>query len=149
MTSTTILRHAENAADIAACFPLMRVLRPHLVDCDEFAARVKRQVEAGYRILGVWRGGVPIALAGYRIEENLISGRFLYVDDLVTEAAERGQRHGATLLDELAQEARRQACRRLVLDTALDNVRAHRFYYRQGLYAAALRFGRPIAASNA
>ena len=27
---------------------------------------------------------------------------------------------------------------------ALDNVRAHRFYYRQGLLARALRFSRPV-----
>jgi hypothetical protein len=31
-----------------------------------------------------------------------------------------------------------------VLDTALDNVPGHRFYYRQGMLARALRFSRPI-----
>jgi hypothetical protein len=32
-----------------------------------------------------------------------------------------------------------------VLDTGLDNVFAHRFYYRQGLLARALRFSRDLA----
>jgi hypothetical protein len=31
-----------------------------------------------------------------------------------------------------------------VLDTALDNVLAHRFYYRQRMLARALRFSRDI-----
>jgi ribosomal protein S18 acetylase RimI-like enzyme len=59
---------------------------------------------------------------------------------------EGGRRHGigARLLDAVAAEGQRLGCRRLVLDTALDNVLAHRFYYRQGLLARALRFSRDI-----
>jgi GNAT superfamily N-acetyltransferase len=139
------LLHAESADEIAACFPVMALLRPHLVDAAELVARVARQQAAGYRLFAAWRDAMPITLAGYRIEENLIHGRFLYVDDLVTAAAERGGGIGARLLDALAIEAGKLGCGRLVLDTALDNVLAHRFYYRQGLLARALRFSRPVA----
>ncbi len=139
-----ILRHAETEADLAACFPVMRQLRPHLADADELAARVTRQHAAGYRILAAWRDAVPIGLAGYRVEENLIHGQFVYVDDLVTTESERRNRIGALLLDAVAAEGRRLGCHRLVLDTALDNVLAHRFYYRQGMLARALRFSRQL-----
>jgi GNAT superfamily N-acetyltransferase len=140
-----VLRHAEEAAEIAACYPVMVLLRPHLADADELVARVMRQREAGYRLLGAWREAVPVALAGYRFEENLIHGKFVYVDDLVTAAAERGGGRGAQLLDRVGEIGREAGCGRLVLDTALDNVLAHRFYYRQGLLARALRFSREIA----
>ena len=143
--SEIVLRHAEGEADIAACFPVMVQLRPHLAGPEELVARVVRQREAGYRILAAWREGTPIGLAGYRIEENLIHGRFIYVDDLVTAEGERRHGVGARLLDAVATEGRRLGCGRLVLDTALDNVLAHRFYYRQGLLARALRFSREIA----
>jgi GNAT superfamily N-acetyltransferase len=143
--SEIVLRHAEGDADIAACFPVMVQLRPHLAGPEELVVRVARQREVGYRILAAWRKGAPIGLAGYRIEENLIHGRFVYVDDLVTAEGERRQRLGALLLDTVATEGRRLGCGRLVLDTALDNVLAHRFYYRQGLLARALRFSREIA----
>jgi GNAT superfamily N-acetyltransferase len=123
----------------------MALLRPHLADADELVARVMRQREAGYRLLGAWREAVPVALAGYRFEENLIHGKFVYVDDLVTAAAERGGGRGAQLLDRVGEIGREAGCGRLVLDTALDNVLAHRFYYRQGLLARALRFSREIA----
>jgi ribosomal protein S18 acetylase RimI-like enzyme len=139
-----VLRHAETDAEIAACFPAMVQLRPHLADADELAARVARQRAAGYCLLAAWRGNVAIGLAGYRIEENLIHGRFVYVDDLVTTGTERRSGIGARLLDAVAEEGRRANCERLVLDTALDNVLAHRFYYRQGLLARALRFSRQI-----
>jgi GNAT superfamily N-acetyltransferase len=140
------LRHADSGPEIAACFPVMVQLRPHLATVEELVARVARQRTAGYRILAAWRDGAPIALAGYRTEENLIHGRFIYVDDLVTGEGERGGGIGSRLLDAVAAEGRDLGCERLVLDTAIDNVLAHRFYYRQGLLARALRFSRPIAA---
>ena len=140
------LRHAETEPEIAACFPVMVLLRPHLADADEFVARVERQRAAGYRLLAAWRGGEPVGLAGYRTEENLIHGLFIYVDDLVTAEAQRGSGIGALLLDAVAADGRRLGCRRLVLDTALDNVLAHQFYYRERLLARALRFSREIAA---
>jgi GNAT superfamily N-acetyltransferase len=140
-----VLRHAETDAEIAACFPVMAQLRPHLADAAELVARVAHQRAAGYRLLAAWRGVVPIGLAGYRIEENLVHGRFIYVDDLVTTERERRSGVGARLLDAVTAEGYRLGCARLVLDTALDNVLAHRFYYRQGLLARALRFSRQIA----
>ena len=37
------LRHAETDAEVAACFPVMTLLRPHLTGADELVARVGRQ----------------------------------------------------------------------------------------------------------
>jgi GNAT superfamily N-acetyltransferase len=140
-----VLRHADSDGEIAACFPILRQLRPHLANAEELVTRVARQRAAGYRILAAWRDGAPVGVAGYRIEENLIHGRFVYVDDLVTAEAERRRGIGARLLDAVAAEGGRLGCRRLVLDTALDNVLAHRFYYRERMLARALRFSRDIA----
>jgi ribosomal protein S18 acetylase RimI-like enzyme len=132
-------------AEIAACYPLMRQLRPHLASQAEFVARWRRQNADGYRILAVWTDAQPKALAGFRVQENLIHGRFLYVDDLVTDTAVRSTGHGGRLLAHLKIEGRELGCRKLVLDTALDNVLGHRFYYRNGLLAMALRFNTPLA----
>ncbi len=143
--SEITLRHVETDAETAASFPVMALLRPHLKDAEELVARVARQRKDGYRLLAAWRDGKPVGLAGYRVEENLIHGRFIYVDDLVTAESERRAGIGARLLDAVAAEGRKLGCGRLVLDTALDNVLAHRFYYRQGMLARALRFSREIA----
>ena len=89
-------------------------------------------VKPGYCILAVWCDGKPVALAGYRVQVNLIYGKFLYVDDLVTEASKRRDGLCAHLLDALALDAGRLGCERLVLDTTLDNVGAHRFLLPPG-----------------
>lgn len=126
--------------DIASCFGLMRQLRPHLVSSDEFAERWRRQSAEGYSLLALWVSSEPVALAGYRIMETLVHGRFLYVDDLVTDARVRRYGCGARLIAHLKSEAVALGCGAFVLDTAIDNMLAHRFYYRQGLFAKALRF---------
>jgi GNAT superfamily N-acetyltransferase len=137
---TTGLRHAESDAEIALCFPVMRELRPDLASAAAFIAYVGRQRPAGYRLLAVWKDTVPVALAGYRNQENLVHGPHLFVDDLITAKGERGQRHGARLLEAIAAEARALHCRKVVLGTALANSLAQRFYYRQGMLATGLSF---------
>ncbi|WP_225773461.1 GNAT family N-acetyltransferase [Inquilinus sp. Marseille-Q2685] len=142
---TVDLRPVEDEAAVAACWPLMRQLRPHQDSEAELVARWRRQTAGGYRLAALWRGGRPVALAGFRVQENLVYGPHLYVDDLVTDEAERSFGHGARLMDWLAGEGRASGCARLVLDTPLANVLGHRFYYRCGLLATALRFGLPLA----
>jgi GNAT superfamily N-acetyltransferase len=133
------LRRANSATEITTCYPVMVRLRPHLSSAEELVTRIMRQQEDGYRLLAAWRDAVPIGLAGYRLEENLIYGRFVYVDDLVTMDSKRGCGIGASLLDFVASEGQKSGSCRLVLDTTLDNVLAHRFYYRQRLLGG-LRF---------
>ena len=119
-------------------------IAPHLTSLKEFLERWRRQVEDGYRLLAVRRDGKPVALAGFRVQENSIYGRFLYVDDLVTDETTRSGGLGRRLIERLTEETRAQGCARLVLDTAMANALGHRFYYRQGLLAHGLRFSMPV-----
>ena len=137
------LRHADTEDELRACFPSCASW-PHLADPADFTARVRRMAAQRYRLLGAWRGDEPLALAGYRLDENLIYGSFLYVDDLVTHESSRGRNLGARLLDALTESARRAGCAKLVLDTGLSNALAQRFYFRQGLLTSAMRFSKPL-----
>lgn len=74
------------------------------------------------------------------MQENLLYGRFLYVDDLVTTAGARQHGLGAMLIGALRDEGRRQQCANFVLDTGLGNARAQRFYFRQGLLSFGMHF---------
>jgi GNAT superfamily N-acetyltransferase len=78
------------------------------------------------------------------VQENLIHGRFVYIDDLVVVQSERRGRIGAEFLDAVAAEARTLGCRRMTLDTAIDNSLGQRFYFRNGMLATGLHFGKPL-----
>jgi GNAT superfamily N-acetyltransferase len=139
-TQAMDIHYVDAPEEVARCYALMRQLRPHLVSEREFIERWRRQAEDGYRLLAIWKGAQPVALAGYRVQENLIHGRFFYVDDLVTDEAQRGGGYGRLLMDRLKDEARALDCSKLVLDTALSNSLGQRFYFREGLLSRALRF---------
>jgi len=142
MTATPIhFRPVESDADLLACHPMVRQLRPHLASPEAFQQVVAEQRREGYRTLVAWRHDAPCGFAGYRLQRNLIHGRFLYVDDLVTTQDERGGGVGSALLGALKALAREAGCTRLTLDTGLDNALAQRFYFRNGLLARGLHFG--------
>ncbi|MBJ7265079.1 MAG: GNAT family N-acetyltransferase [Burkholderiaceae bacterium] len=142
--STFRLSLIDSHQDYLACFDLMHELRPHLPNAAAFAVQARRQAEQGYRLLAAWRGDRVMGLAGYRVQENLLYGRFLYVDDLVAVATARRQGLGGMLIEVLREKAQQQDCAHLVLDTALGNALAQRFYFRQGLLSKGLHFSQVL-----
>src|SRR5438045_3605745 len=126
------IRIAESDEEIAACFSVMAELRPHLV-AEEFVSRVRRQQTGSYRLAYIAVDGRPVAVTGYRISEKLSAGRFLFVDDLVTDEAFRSKGHGARLLTWLREVASAAGCTRLQLDTGVQRKDAQRFYAREGM----------------
>jgi ribosomal protein S18 acetylase RimI-like enzyme len=137
---SSALRHAVTDDELLACFPAMSELRPHLSDPYTFVATCHRMSGDGYRILAAWAGDEVVALAGYRVQENFVFGKFLYLDDLVTKTGVRGLHWGMALMSRLRSIASEQGCARLVLDTALNNTLAQRFYFRAGLLPLAFGF---------
>ncbi|MHB8258496.1 MAG: GNAT family N-acetyltransferase [Acidiferrobacterales bacterium] len=138
-------QYVDDENGVRHCYAIMAQLRPHLASENEFVVRWRRQVADGYRLLTLFDGPRVIALAGFRVQESLVYGRHLYVDDLVTDETSRGCGHGGRLMSRLKQEALDLGCRKLVLDTPLSNLLGRRFYFRNGLLATSLRFNIAIA----
>ncbi len=115
-------------------------LRPHLT-AEDFLLRVRRmQRTNGYQMAALEDDGEVRAVAGFRDMEMLWRGRFLYVDDLVTDERMRSRGYGRALLGWLCEEARRRGYDRLHLDSGTQRKDAHRFYEREGMKAVALHF---------
>ncbi|MEO6918600.1 MAG: GNAT family N-acetyltransferase [Collimonas sp.] len=144
MQSQIAIKHIESDADLDTSFSVMQELRPHLNDRAAYAAQIAQQRTQGYRLLAAWSGGAIVGLAGYRLQDNLLYGHFIYVDDLVVTAS----LHRAGIGERLLQAARQQAvaldCRHFVLDTGLHMALAQRFYFRHGLLATGMHFVEPL-----
>lgn len=123
-----MIHQATADSEIARCYAVMRQLRPHLAEAD-FVPIVRRQLAGGYHLAFLETDRAVEAVAGYRFIDNLVSGRILYVDDLVTDAATRSQGHGKRLFDWLVERAREQGCTNLELDSGVQRFDAHRFYF--------------------
>ena len=124
-------------------------LRPSFGSVDALVERIDAQRESGYRVVASFEAGDrdAAAVAGFRVGESLAWGRFLYVDDLVTRAALAGRGHAGAVMRWVEEEARRQGCGQLHLDSGVGPERAdaHRFYFRHGLRIASYHFARQLA----
>ncbi len=134
---------AETDAAIERCFPVMQQLRPRLV-AEEFVARIKTQQAEGYQLAFLEHEGAVVAVAGFRLQTVLWSGRTLYVDDLVTDAAVRSQGHGEAMLKWLIAFAREAGCDTFSLDSGTQRHQAHAFYFRNGLRITDFHFQLPL-----
>ena len=137
------VRLAETDDEIRSCFPVMSQLRPHLA-AEDFVPRVRRQQVSGYRLAFLEDAGRVAAVAGFRLLENLAWGRFLYVDDLVTDADSRSAGHGERLLAWLVAEAERNGCDGFHLDSGVQRFGAHRFYLRHRMDITSHHFARKL-----
>jgi len=134
--------------ETALAHAALRELRPAWADRDAWVARVDGvQRPEGYRLVAAFADAPDaVAAAGFRVVHHLAWGRTLYVDDLVTLPAARGRGHARVLLDWLGEEARRQGCDELHLDSGFGPRRAdaHRLYLNTGLAVTSLHFSRSI-----
>jgi GNAT superfamily N-acetyltransferase len=130
MTRDIIL--AQTDAEIQACFPVFKVLRPHLSE-ENFLAQIRRQQTQGYQILTLVKDGVIRSAAGYRMAEFLAWGKILYIDDLITLPQELKRGYASALLDRLIDYAQSQQCDGLHLDSGYARHDAHRLYLNKGL----------------
>ena len=126
-------------------FEAMRELRPGLSDRVDFVKRVdQRQRPLGYRLIASMpeAGGSAVAVAGFRLGDNLAWGRHLYIDDLSTIPSARKQGHGRLLLAWLHEEARRLRCDQIHLDSGVgtDRTSAHRLYFNSGFRISSHHF---------
>lgn len=124
---------------ISACYPVMRELRPNIIQ-DTFPQQIQTLRAEGYHLAYLRAEGSVVAVAGFRFGRNLAWGHFLYVDDLVTLANQRSKGYGKALLAWLRQLAADKGCDQLHLDTGVQRKEAQRFYTREGMTLASQHF---------
>lgn len=126
---------------LTTVYPVMRELRSDLSE-EEFHNLYAAGHEDGYRIAAIFDGDECRACAGYRLVTNFVSGRYLYVDDLVTAERWRSHGYGRLLNKYLVELARSEDCTSVQLDSATHRAKAHRFYFRERYTITAFHFAR-------
>lgn len=128
----TTIKKAITDNEINNCYAVMSQLRPHILQ-QEFAPLVKTQMQSGYHLAYVESEGMPVACTGFRYSQNLAWGKFIYVDDLITDDRQRSKGYGKQLLDWLIDQAKANTCSQLHLDSGVQRLDAHRFYERESV----------------
>jgi GNAT superfamily N-acetyltransferase len=135
----TVPKEATTDEEIESCYDVMAELRTH-VEKEKFLPLIRQMEAQGYRLVFVEEDGQVVAVAGYRIYTNLILGKNMYVDDLVTTQKVRSKGNGAKLIKWLREKAKDSGCGFYHLDSGTERHRAHKFYVSQGFTVSAFHF---------
>lgn len=119
-----------------------RQLRPDLPR--DYAGRLGVVFANGGRMVVAVEGEAVRAVALWRLIENTYEGRRLYVDDLVTDEAQRSRGFGKILLDWLQAHAQQLGCDVITLDSGVQRAGAHKFYFREGMHIPSFCFRKVI-----
>ena len=139
-----MIKLAESNREIERCFDVMSELRTHL-DKNDFLNTVRHMETEGYKLAYIEVDGKVVTTAGYRIYTNLMMGKHLYVDDLVTSDSARSRGYGERMVSWLREEAVKENCNFYHLDSGTHRHEAHKFYFRHGFTIASYHFSETLS----
>lgn len=136
-------QQATTDKEIEKCFDVMSELRMHLKK-NNFLTTIRHMETEGFKLAFIEDEGKVVVVAGYRIYTNLFMGKHLYIDDLVTMANSRSRGYGEQMLKWLRNEAIKENCTYIHLDSGTHRGEAHKFYFRQGFSIASYHFSEQL-----
>ncbi|MFZ3325693.1 MAG: GNAT family N-acetyltransferase [Methylocella sp.] len=98
------------------------------------------KADFGFNLATLTEEEQVICVAGFRVCRNLGWGKYLYLDDLVTDKRRRSNGAGRKMLEWLIEHARSERCIEVRLDAKVTRHAAHRFYFRERMDIAAFHF---------
>lgn len=118
--------------DILATYPLLNQLYTELT-YDQYKSYIQELLPLGYRrIVMKDQDNTLVASAGILVGVHFRYGKYLYVNDLITDENHRSLGLGTELLDWIEAEGIKLGCNNIRLASNVNRTDAHRFYFRDG-----------------
>jgi GNAT superfamily N-acetyltransferase len=139
------IKIVQSDEDILKCFDVLHELRPQLTR-DNIVGIISGMMTRGYHLIFVEENGNAVTASGYRFTEHLQWGKAIYIDDLSSLPEARQKGYARKLLDYIAEEARKNNCDEVHLDSGCGPHRydAHRLYLRYGFDITSFHFARKV-----
>ena len=126
----------EELSEIAA---ILLQLRPQYTQ-DSLITQIRKQQESGYQLAYVKSGNTILCVAGFVIGEKLAWGKYIYIDDLVTNEHCRSTGVGTFIINWFKFYCKTLGCQSLHLDSGVQKFPAHRFYLKNRFDIASHHF---------
>ncbi len=132
-------------SDLIAAAGLLTLLNPE-TPAALIAARLETILaeHSHYQLLGAYADDKLAGVAGAWIATKIWCGRYLEIDNLVVDPAQRSAGIGAQLIRHLESLALAGDCNIVVLDSYTANHPSHRLYHRLGFEIWGFHFIKPI-----
>ncbi|RAJ08905.1 acetyltransferase (GNAT) family protein [Chitinophaga skermanii] len=126
------LKELVTFEELAANYPLLQLLNPHLSQAD-YEEMLVHMLQHDYKQVAVLNERKEIiGLSGYWIGTKIYSGKYLEMDNVIVLPSYRSQGIGKILCHWMEEKAKAESCKCIMLDAYVVNKDAHRFYFREG-----------------
>lgn len=123
---------AENDDEIISCFNIMKQL-VNSINKKDFLSQVKNKYNMWYKLVFLRMNNKIISIIGIRTYEYFGCGKFLIIDDFVTDKKERGKWYWTKMFQWVKNFAKENQCSQIQLDSNIERYQAHKFYMDMGM----------------
>lgn len=124
---STYVKELLNKEDLLKGFSLIKQLGASLVE-ETYLGLIEEMKKEGYKMFGLYEGEEVVSIAGVSKLRSLQYGKYVCVNELVTDVNERSKGYGQTLLSFVNQWAKENGCDVVILSSSIQRVEAHKFY---------------------
>lgn len=119
-------------AEISYCYKIMHQIREDLSQND-LEKLINEQIKNGYKLAYVIENNEVICVAGFNIKNKISIGKYLQIDDFVTNKSLESSKAAKSLLSFIKTYAKKEKCDSLHLDSSVNRHDAHKFYLSEDM----------------
>lgn len=127
LASTERILELTNQNQFLEAFPILNQLRTDLTEVS-YLELLTQMKQNGYKLFALYREQSIIVVAGISLQVNFYNKKYVFVYDLITDAAHRSQGYGYRLLSYIDEWAKSNGAQFVALESGIQRIDAHRFY---------------------
>ncbi|MEI7978396.1 MAG: GNAT family N-acetyltransferase [Bacteroidota bacterium] len=121
----------DSATEMYAQYDLIKQLSKN-VSYQNYCLMIDEMVLLNYKQAVAYLNNKPVGVCGYWINTKIYAGKYVELDNVVTDENYRGKKIGALLCNFVLKIAKENYCKTAMLDAYLENESAHSFYQNLG-----------------
>ncbi|MDB2414235.1 GNAT family N-acetyltransferase [Rickettsiales bacterium] len=126
------VRELKTIDEMFSAFEVISQMYPDMTKA-HYEEIIPQRVDSGYRMAAVFDDeNNCICCTGFWISYRFYCGKFLQMDNLVTDKNNISKGAGKEIVNWIKDLAKKENCKRIILDSYVENFDAHRFFYREG-----------------
>lgn len=127
LASTERILELTTQNQFLEAFPILNQLRTDLTEVS-YLELLTQMKQNGYKLFALYREQSIIVVAGISLQVNFYNKKYVFVYDLITDAAHRSQGYGYRLLSYIDEWAKSNGAQFVALESGIQRIDAHRFY---------------------
>jgi GNAT superfamily N-acetyltransferase len=143
-TSKVVIKSLNNKAEIITTFVILSQHHKHINKVDFLKYIDEILAEKNYQMLAAYLDKKMVGIAGYWVLTRFYSGKYIHIGNMVVDKDHRSLGIGKLMLDFIEQEGKRQNCEHLMLDSKMDNKKAHNLYLKENFEIMGYHFMKDI-----